>query len=146
MLANSCRAVAILMAASAVTATLGIAGFLKWAITSRSSSVNSSSVTLRAMAWAIWAMVRSASPLPVFSCWAISTRVWLWARIASLLVGLASLITPTSVTVRPVAAANWVAVIRIFSTWGARLPWASWPNSGFSPVSGLLVAVSKLPT
>ena len=62
------------------------------------------------------AMVRSASPLPVFSCWARSTSVWLWARMASLLVGLASFTTPTSVTVRPVAAANWVAVIRIFST------------------------------
>ena len=144
--ANSCRAEAILMAASAVTATLGMAGFRKWAITSRSSSVSSSSVTLRAMAWAIRAMVRSASPLPVFSCWASNTRVWLWASMASLLVGLASFTTPTSVTVRPVAAANWVAVIRIFSTCGERLPCASWPNAGFSPVSGLVVAAMIAPT
>ena len=56
---------------------------------------------------------------------ASSTSVWLWARMASLLVGLASFTTPTSVTVRPVAAANWVAVMRIFSTWGCRLPCAS---------------------
>ena len=146
VLANSSRAVAILMAASAVTATLGMAGFLKCGITFRSSSVSAPGGTLRRMACAIWAIVRSASPFPVFSCCASSTSVWLWARIASLLVGFASFTTPTSVTVRPVAAANWVAVIRIFSVCGLRLPCASCPNTGFSPVSGLLVAASRLPT
>ena len=65
---------------------------------------------------------------------------------ASLLVGFASFTTPTSVTVSPVAAANWVAVIRIFSTWGCKLPCASCPKTGFSPVSGLEVAAMSAPT
>ena len=143
--ANSCRTDAILMAASAVTATDGIAGFLKCGTTSSSAGVNSCGGTFRAMACAMRAMVFSASPFPVFSCWAMSTSVWLWARMASLLVGLASFTTPTSVTVSPVAAANCVAIIRILSTWGARLPCASWPNTGFSPVSGFVVAARMLP-
>ncbi len=98
------------------------------------------------MACAIWMMVFSASPFPVFSCCAMSTSVWLCARIASLDVGFASLMMPTSVMVRPVAAENCVAVMRILSTCGCRLPCASCPNSGFSPVSGLVVDASRLPT
>lgn len=96
MLENSFRAEAILIAASAVTATLGMAGFLKWAMMPVSSSVSSSRVQPRATAWAMQAMVRRASPLPVFSCWASSTSVWLWARMASLLVGVVNDANPTS--------------------------------------------------
>ena len=99
-----------------------------------------------AMAMAIRAMVRSESPLPSFSSWALATRVWLWARMASELVGLASLITPVSVTVRPVAAENWLDRIRIISTWGEMFPWVSCPKLGFSPVSGFVVEAMMLPT
>ena len=44
--------------------------------------------------------------------WAVLISVWLWARMASELVGLASDTTPTSLTVRPVAAANCAESIR----------------------------------
>ena len=137
---------AILIAASAVTATLGMAGFLKCGTMAFCSSLSFSTVVLFAIAIAMSAIVRSASPLPTLSCSAMATRVWLWARIASELVGLASLTTPTSATVRPVAAENCVAIMRSFSTCGVRLPWVSWPKVGFSPVSGFVVAAMMLPT
>ncbi len=53
VLENSFRAEAILIAASAVTATLGMAGFLKCGMMSSSSVVNSSRRTSRTMARAI---------------------------------------------------------------------------------------------
>ena len=69
------RADAILIAASAVTATDGMAGFLKWAIICRSFSGIWSGVVSLAMARAISAMVLRLFPLPVFSSWAMATRV-----------------------------------------------------------------------
>ena len=55
-------------AIAAVTATLGMAGFRKWAMIARCSSGSSSIRRSWAMARAIRAMVRRASPLPALSC------------------------------------------------------------------------------
>ena len=77
------RAPAILVAASALAATLGRPGERKWATTLRSSSVRSSTRTPWAMARAIRAMVRKLSPLAVLRSSARPMRVSVWARRAS---------------------------------------------------------------
>ena len=144
--ANPSLAVAIFKAASVVDATLGIAGFLKCAMISFSLSGSSPGVDPSSIASAILPIRYNASPFVRFSCSAIKISVCDCAIIASLDVGFASLTTPTSVTVNPVAAEYCVASIRSIWTWGSMFPCISCPKDGFSPVSGFVVPSKTLPT